>query len=549
LREDPFLVCYDYTAEPHPYAAQPPGQPQYSGYNDSAKAAFRDYLSKKFGAISALNSEWGAAYESFGVIDPPPDPYLVPPAKATALAYEFNRFRCDSHAQLWKTAYDAYRRFDQAKPIVANAGMFMGGWPMEGLDSWQLQKTGVADWIDMHMNNFPPNLAEQIYLYSLCRLSGKVPTQFEYVWTFPRTGPVDDASESDFRATCEASVWRNLVWGKKVMVFFDFYYDWPAYHNAFLDKEAGYSILRPSGCVVAMTKRRALRFNDILMHTEVATPPIIVIEPTTSVLNSPAMHPNQSFSFHTGKAGKDVHNLLFPKNYPFLYVPEQAILDGYDLHQHKVVILPEAPYLPEIMTARLSEWVRSGGTLISFGVPGVWNPYGKDDLHLINEAFGRSSVRDVDPGKWKWEWQILQANTRIEWQLRGTNEAVSCAVARFGKGRILVCAISSFGSEELRTRFYETVDKAIGARPAFGEKDTFELVLREDGQKRLFLSALNPHTREIRTDKISVRGQFLHPVDLGVGSGVPLPVRQNGGVTTFSLRLNPGESTMISLRN
>ena len=57
------------------------------------------------------------------------------------------------------------------------------------------------------MNNFWPNLPEQIYLYSLCRLTGKVPVQFEYVWTFPRTGPVDDNNESDFRATCEASVW------------------------------------------------------------------------------------------------------------------------------------------------------------------------------------------------------------------------------------------------------------------------------------------------------------------------------------------------------
>src|SRR5947207_9433153 len=165
----------------------------------------------------------------------------------------------------------------------------------------------ISDWVDMHMNNFPPNLPEQIYLYSLCRLTGKVPVEFEYIWTFPRTGPVDEADESDFRATCQASVWRNLVWGKKVLVFFDFYYDWPAYHNAFFDQTLGYSILRPSACVVPVTKRKALRFNEILMETEVATPPIIVLEPTASTLNSPPLHPNQSFSYHTGVAFHDVH--------------------------------------------------------------------------------------------------------------------------------------------------------------------------------------------------------------------------------------------------
>ena len=89
----------------------------------------------------------------------------------------------------------------------------MSGWPVEGLDAYGMQKAGAADWVDMHMNNFPPNLAEQIYLYSICRLTGKVPVQFEYIWSFPRTTPFDDNSESDFRATCMSSVWRNLVWG------------------------------------------------------------------------------------------------------------------------------------------------------------------------------------------------------------------------------------------------------------------------------------------------------------------------------------------------
>src|SRR5205085_5306553 len=130
-------------------------------------------------------------------------------------------------------------------------------------------------------------------------------------------------------------------------VFFDLAYDWPAYHNAFLDRDAGYSILRPSICVVPAMKRKALRFNDLLMSTEVETPPIIVLQPSASVLNSPPVHPNQGFSYHTSVAGNEVHKLLFPNNYPFLYVPEEAVLEnGYLFNKPQVDYLLQEPCLP-----------------------------------------------------------------------------------------------------------------------------------------------------------------------------------------------------------
>ncbi len=546
LSGDPFLVCYDYTAEPHPWGSQPPGQPQYSGYNDSAITAFQDYLRMKFGQIGKLNRAWQADYGDFESIQPPPDPYVAPPAQATPLTYEFERFRCDSHTRVWKRVYDAYRKHDAVKPIAANAGMFMSGWPVEGLDAYQLQKAGVADWADMHMNNFPPNLAEQIYLYSLCRLTGKVPVQLEYVWTFPRTGPLDDTSEADFRTTCLASVWRNLVWGKKVLVFFDFYYDWPAYHNAFFDRDMGYSILRPSACVVPVTKRRALRFNDLLLQTEVATPPIVVLEPTTSILNSPPLHPNQSFSYHTGVARTGVHDLLFPRNYPFLYVPEPAVLEGYSLKQHRVIILPQAPYLPEPMTGRLLKWVKEGGTLISLGLPGIWNPYGQDDLRLVTQVFGASRVTDKEPGKWKWSWAITRTNTHVLRQIRDANGRLQAALASYGKGRVLV-ATGAFQGSELQALFYAVLNQGMASKPADCEPDSFELVLRADDHGRRYLFALNPHTRDTREDQITVAGQFARCMDLGVGSGVPVPVSLQPGQTSFRLRLHPGEGTVISL--
>ena len=547
FHDDPSLVCYDYAGEPHPYAESPgPHDPQYNGYNDSAIAAFRVFLQKKFGTIGALNRAWKSAYSDFDAIQPPPDPYATPQKKATPLSYEFQLFRCRGQTDFWKLVYDAYRKHDSRRPVEAHASMYMSGWPAQAMDAYQMLKAGVADWIDMHQNNFPPNLPEQIYLYSLCRLTGRVPVEFEYIWTFPRTGPVEDGHESDYAATCRASVWRNLVWGKRALVFFDFYYDWPGYRNGMFDKDLGYSILRSSACVIPAVKRHALRFNDMFMNTEVESPPIIVLQPTASVWNSPPVHPHDGFSFHTTAAMK-VHELLYPRNYPFLYVPEEAVLaDGYELAKHRAIILPQAPYLPAAMTDALLKWVRDGGTLICTGIPGIWTPYGEDDLRLVNTVFGKSQVADASHGMWRWQWKLVEQRPGVDQLSKDSDGYVRISRARYSKGQVLI-ASSGFDSDDDRQVFYQSLDASIGKRPAHCGNDSFELAIRTGNGGR-YLCVLNPDTRHVREDEVIVQGAYPHSEDLGVGSGVPLPVATRDGESHFKLRLHPGESTAILLK-
>jgi hypothetical protein len=460
-------------------------------------------------------------------------------------SYEFELFRCRSHTDYWKLVYDAYRKHDARKPIEAHASMYMSGWPAQAMDAYQMLKTGVADWIDMHQNNFPPNLPEQIYLYSICRLTGKVPVQFEYIWTFPRTGPFDPSKESDFRTTCQASVWRNLVWGKRVLVFFDFYYEWPGYRNGIFDKDLGYSILRSSACVVPAIKRQALRFSEMFLNTEVEDPPIIILQPSASIWNSPPIHPHDGFSFHTGAAMR-VHDLLYPHNYPFLYIPEEAVLsDGYQLSKHRVIIVPQSPYLPTAMTDALLAWVRKGGTLISVGVPGIWTPYGEDDLRLVNEVFGKSQVSDTDHGKWRWKWQLQERRSEAEVLSNDAKGYVLLAEARYGQGAVLI-STNGFDSSDHRQQFYRALDAAIGQRPARCVHDAFELTIRS-GKGGRYLCVLNPDTRETRDDELIVVGKYASSEELGIGSGVPMPVDVREEETRFKLRLHSGESTVIFL--
>ena len=242
---------------------------------------------------------------------------------------------------------------------------------------------------------------------------------------------------------------------------------------------------------------------------------------------------------------RDVHALLFPKNYPFLYVPEAAVLeDHYDLSKHKVIILPQAPYLPAAITDKLLAWMKRGGTLVALGVPGIRTPHGKDDLRLVTAAFGKVEVQDREPGKWKWDWQLLEKKAGVETFPNGGKTAA--AAAPYGKGRIVVAA-ENYEPEPLRKLLFASIDRAIGTRPASCARDAFELVLREDSRKHRYLFALNAQTREIRQDTITLTGSYRHCADLGVGSGTPVPQSCKDGRTTFDLRLHPGEGTVIEL--
>lgn len=213
----------------------------------------------------------------------------------------------------------------------------------------------------------------------------------------------------------------------------------------------------------------------------------------------------------------------------------------------RVIILPQAPYLPESPTDILLAWVRQGRTLISVGMAGIWNPYGQDDLTLVTQVFGNSKITDQKPGRWQWKWQLFEANPRARVLGKDGQGDPSVVRAQYGKGTVLVCT-SGYLSQERQDIFYKTLDNAIGQRPARCQNDLFELVVRVDVKDHRYLFVLNPHTREIREDEVVVAGNYPKSVDLGVGSGVALPARIKDQETRFTLRLHPGEGTVIALK-
>jgi hypothetical protein len=99
----------------------------------------------------------------------------------------------------------------------------------------------------------------------------------------------------------------------------------------------------------------------------------------------------------------------------------------------------------------------------------------------------------------------------------------------------------------MRTALFQAIDSIIGTRAAACGNDKFELVMRDDKHRHRYLFVLNPHTREVRQDRIILAGNYKKAVDFGVGSGVPIPVLRSNDTSIVELRLPPGDGTAIEL--
>ena len=81
------------------------------------RAAFGRYLQKKFGTIEKLNDFYGVAEDSFEMIALPSMPH------GFWDIYEFKKFKGGDELYAWlKFVYDAIRKYDKKRPIMAHVG-------------------------------------------------------------------------------------------------------------------------------------------------------------------------------------------------------------------------------------------------------------------------------------------------------------------------------------------------------------------------------------------------------------------------------------------
>jgi hypothetical protein len=568
------------------------------GYNSTAIQAFRTELATKFGTIAELNRAWHSNYASFDAIEPPPSPFHDSTFKPNPLSYEFERFRGESYTDFMAMCVRSIQAGDPGRPVGLSLTGIDGSFIQGNVPCYSLWKSFPAPLIDDHHNNWSPNYADLNFLYSLCLYTGKQPMESEYIWTFPRLAPI--TSEEDFRTTGELSVWRKMVWGRKVLNVFGTADGWDYNHN-YMDerysaihqpaKYYGYGgsgrFVREAGTSLVLAKKRAREFWPYLQNTEVAKPKIGILVPATSMLNEyPWETLSKTYPVYE-RAFMRWDRLLGDRDLDFRYVPEEAILSGDEnLHAFKVMVLPYVTYFPDGLAAKLLAWVKSGGTLIAEGVPGVYDAYGFDRPDLMRTVFG-SDVQwkytgEVGRGTfWRYELTVAPASKRAE--VRATSQGQPMVVAgHYGAGTVLLSAesfnyfvhpgadnVDMFGpgmayavadksgvvsrpesDHAMTDALFSVVMQAIGHPSAWSRQHKFELVTREDAQGRRYLFVVNAQLGETVTDDVFVAGVYAHVFDEGLGSHcevAKLPTARADGSTAVSLRLAPGEGTVLYL--
>ena len=533
-----------------------------SGHSRLAKEEFQRYLQKKFGTIDRLNSIWQSTYTDFSEIQPPPDiNSLERKLHITPLSFEFQCFLRNKFAEvisfLYKTAKDA----DPDRPVLFWGGDGFGYMNTETRfagDVWKIAQN--VDVIEMHTNTDEREECERIYQYSIARLAQKSSWKKEYIWPWPRNNTVLDDDELGYYAVGLHSGWMHLAWGVQMLGYFlycgsmkdrswlgspwymdnawDQRYYWGKYESKarLVNRQR---IFRRCIGFLPVLKRYALKFSDILLHTQIVHPQIAIIQPTTSTIN------DFYFQHFVGLASieaEQVHRLLYHCNYQYWYLLEEVILSGKeDLSYYKVLIIPGGMYFPDGLSERLLAWIKNGGTLIAIFPPDLYDCYGRPTGDLLRAVFGEfTESRDRENERWK-----IETLKPVERLSEGYIEG------RYGKGRLVVF-LRSIGEQsdiggEMRSHFYKILTETVGMPLAWSEGTVFETILREDSKGNRYAIVLNWNYHDEVEGILHLKGEWKKIIDLGVGGGATVPHEIISGETVCRLRLPPGGGTILSL--
>ena len=412
------------------------------GYNPEAITAFRFYLKEKFHEIDALNKAWRTRYPNFEAIEPPPDPFVTqtPRTRATPLTYEWEVFRRDSFSDYLKLAVDTLQKADPDHPVAVEIDTMHNSFANATAGAYKRMIDIPVQYVEDHYNPHPGHYPSLNLLYSLCLYAGKIPVETEYIWAYPRL--ITPKTEDDFRVTGELSIWRKAVWGRKILHVFGDFDGWGYRHNFFDERfcQLGVNLgptgdfVREAATAIPVGKKQAREFWPYLSRTEVVKPKIAILVPATSDINAyPARtrsdwpypgsgHDAFKFSqfFDNWRWSEEAvpESEFIPLDMDFRYVPEEVIVNGReDLTRFKVMILPHATYFPDGLAEKLLKWTKDGGTLIAFGVPGVYDPYGFSKPALMSQVFGSklSYSRAEDyVASMQWNLKVAPGNRRIK---------------------------------------------------------------------------------------------------------------------------------------
>ncbi len=493
-------------------------------YGPHMVAAFRDYLRGKYGTIAALNREWGTSYADFGAVEPPPDPYAKKWDTPSPLTCEFANFDEQAYLDYLKLIYDSLKAGDPDKPVVArHSGL------LSRINGARVFET--CDVLSAH-TRAPLMNVMNFYLTSLNRYHHQGLGYMEDFWGVQEeAGRVSE--ERAQRRGLEKHVAREGLWGRTLQMKWYSYTTGSyvfTYNGNWLNVGKDLLLWRYCAPGLAVAKQKLESVDWMLTHSEIVPARLLIVQPSASMRNErPASPPYGEIMA--------LHGLLAPGGLLYELVPEEYVADGRcRLSEFKVVVLPQAKYLSAALQEQVAQFVAQGGTLFALGQPGVL-----DELARPSEALTRR-LAAMAGARW--------AEAERAWQPPAAGAAPPpspLADLPCGKGRLLAAAnLGRFPTREQRTALLETLT-AAAPRQAYAENSRLEVLLRvaEDGER--YLCLLNPDVDNPVTETVCVEAPVLVAIDVLLKDGYRVPCHGNAMRSRLSVRLGPGEMTVISL--
>jgi len=428
-----------------------------------------------------------------------------------------------------------------------------------------------ADLIDYHA------LYDRAYGYYLGRCVGKDHVTGEDLVSGRSGLRTRDTAEQAFSKLLVTG-WRQASWGTKSLCIWNLYRD-PYYIGA-ASCASLYSLINENWAALPQLKRTLRRFQDIL-NGRIATPRTVFFQFEAQGHVSwylPSIYSTVSF--------------LKANNIDYGYSFEAALKEGKDrLSNYRLIFAPPSLFVSEELQRQFLDWVAAGGVLVTFGPLGLYDEvvndsqllmdavFGEAHYHLIGshedlanydglyltlfkdrkptvEEFAVDEVRPLPEGDAPVYEKVFN-NPRM---IRGFRPDAAakrlwrermCA-ADFGKGRVVHVPREVLPAEYAAALLKAARLKVEDLAAAWAAEDGFEMMTRfhrdEAAHPSPYVFIQNKDEWQgCRETRVFVRGAYEAAYDVGVPGGFPVALDRQGNVTSFSVRLFPGELAVMML--
>jgi hypothetical protein len=499
-----------------------------TGYNASARSAFRKRLRQAYGTIAALNQRWGATYQDFTDIQPPEPNAPVP----SALNYEFQRFRQEAYRD-WIAAY--LEAVQAELPDVPAVNRIVDIVPYPTDHTWSFDFTvlyPIFDYFEFHTSMGERLRLSDRMMVSLKRVFGGESAVME--WGLGSAGELFD--ERGARRATEAEFFRLAAGGRSLFnVWYGTCPGWGDCAN-WTDPRWSHTTLRYSAASIPVSILRLRRFERWLLDYPQVVPRLSILESNSSFLNAAPTHGPRSrlvLGAQTLEAG----------GYDYGFPWEDLVLTGkQDLTTADALLLPCATCLAEPFQERLQTWLAAGGRAAAIAPPGVFDSWGRPSGKLLSAVFPGVEWAQPKPGEWEPRGAVLPAKESAHPVLGDLYRG------HLGKGELLVFSkVDNNARPAAEPALLAVVKRLLPHQLFSAARNRFELTLRRDDRgRRYVLTALNGDLAAPAEDEVRLRLPVRLALDVEIG--LELPLRHHGEESVLPLALAPGEGVVIELR-